>query len=507
MSFLTIERISKAYPGVQALNEVSFQIEAGQVHALVGENGAGKSTLIKILSGAIRPDSGRMLLDGLPYAPQTPRDALAAGVSTIYQIFNLLPERSIAHNILVGREIVGPLGFIDWNEMRAQAARMLHRLNAGHLNPDRWVQELKVGEKQIVEIAKALMNQSRLLIMDEPTSALNQVEVTALFKVIKELRAQGVTILYVSHRLDEIFELADVVTVMRDGMHIATQPISALTREQLIEQMIGRKLEAVFPPRPPRTARELLLKVEGLTSGRQLVDVSFSLYQGEVLAVAGLSGSGKTELGRALYGDLPVERGRLTLRGQPYRPAPGTAIQHRLVYLPEDRKTEGIFQEMSVRRNISIGILDRLTTPLGFLKHQQERELVAEQIRRLDIKTPHMDQEIINLSGGNQQKVVLARCLSIDPEILVLVEPTQGIDVGVKVEVYQFIADQVAAGRSVLLISSEIAEIMGLSHRVLVMRDGRIAAELDTERTTQEEILRCAVGEAHIVTENLNPTH
>lgn len=501
MSFLTIERISKAYPGVQALNDVSFRIEAGQVHALVGENGAGKSTLIKILSGAIRPDSGRMLLDGLPYAPQTPRDALAAGVSTIYQIFNLLPERSIAHNILVGHEILRPIGFVDWNEMRAQAARMLQRLNAGHLNPDRWVRELKVGEKQIVEIAKALMNESRLLIMDEPTSALNQVEVAALFKVIKELRAQGVTILYVSHRLDEIFELADVVTVMRDGMHIATQPLHDLTREQLIEQMIGRKLEAVFPPRPPRAGKDLLLEVEGLTSGRQLVDVSFSLYRGEVLAVAGLSGSGKTELGRALYGDLPIERGRLTLRGQPYRPAPGTAIRHRLVYLPEDRKAEGTFQEMSVRRNISIGILDRLATPLGFLKPQQERELVMEQIRRLDIKTPHMDQEIINLSGGNQQKVVLARCLSIDPEIFVLVEPTQGIDVGVKFEVYQFIIDQVAAGRSVLLISSEIAEIIGLSHRVLVMRDGRIAAELDTERTTQEEILRYAVGEAHIVTQ------
>ncbi len=496
MSFVTIDRLSKAYPGVQALKDVTFSIEAGQVHALVGENGAGKSTLIKILAGAVRPDAGSITLGGRPYDPHTPRDALAAGVSTIYQIFNLLPDRSIAHNVLLGRESRGRFGLLDGGAMRAQTARMLKRLYAEHLSPAQTVDTLKVGEKQIVEIAKSLVNESRLLIMDEPTSALNQVEAAALFGVIRSLREQGVTILYVSHRLDEIFELADTVTVMRDGAHISTQPAAGLTRDLLVEQMIGRRLEAVFPPRQPRASREPLLTVEGLTAGRRLADVSFTLYRGEVLAVAGLSGSGKTELGQALYGDLRLDSGRMTLRGQPYRPVPWTAIRSRLVYLPEDRKAEGVFQEMSVRRNISISVLDRIAGAFGFLNLRREREIAAQQIQRLDIKTPHMDQDVLNLSGGNQQKVALAKCLSVDPEILVLVEPTQGIDVGVKFEIYQFIVDQVAAGCAVLLISSEIPEILGLSHRVLVMQEGRIAAELETASTTQAEILRCAIGEA-----------
>ncbi len=496
MSFVTLTRLSKAYPGVQALKDVTFSIEAGQVHALVGENGAGKSTLIRILAGAARPDAGSMTLGGQPYAPHTPRDALAAGVSTIYQIFNLLPDRSIAHNVLLGRESRGRFGLLDLNAMYAQTAHILKRLYAEHLSPAQTVDTLKVGEKQIVEIAKSLVNESRLLIMDEPTSALNQVETAALFDVIRRLRDQGVTILYVSHRLDEIFELADAVTVMRDGAHIATQPIAGLTRDLLVEQMIGRRLEAVFPPRQPRAGQEPLLTVEGLSAGNRLAGVSFTLYRGEVLAVAGLSGSGKTELGQALYGDLRADSGRMTLRGQPYRPAPWTAIRSGLVYLPEDRKAEGVFQELSVRRNISISVLDRIAAPLGFLNLRREREIAAEQVRRLDIRTPHLDQEVLNLSGGNQQKVALAKCLSIDPEILVLVEPTQGIDVGVKFEIYQFIVDQVAAGCAVLLISSEIPEILGLSHRVLVMQEGRIAAELATEATTQAEILRYAIGEA-----------
>jgi ABC-type sugar transport system ATPase subunit len=495
MSFLTINRLSKAYPGVQALKEVSFTVEAGQVHALVGENGAGKSTLIKILAGAVRADAGTMTLGGQPYNPHTPREALAAGVSTIYQIFNLLPDRSIAHNVLLGRESHGRFGLLDQDAMRVQTARILKRLYAEHLSPAQTVDTLKVGEKQIVEIAKSLVNESRLLIMDEPTSALNQVEATALFDVIRSLRDAGVTIFYVSHRLDEIFELADTVTVMRDGTHISTQPIAGLTRDLLVEQMIGRRLEAVFPPRQPRMGREPLLTVEGLRAGNRLADVSFTLYRGEVLAVAGLSGSGKTELGQALYGDLRLDSGRMTLRGQPYRPAPWTAIRSRLVYLPEDRKAEGVFQEMSVRRNISISVLDRFAVFPGLLNLKRERDIAAQQIRRLDIKTPHMDQDVLNLSGGNQQKVALAKCLSIDPEILVLVEPTQGIDVGVKFEIYQFIVDQVAAGCAVLLISSEIPEILGLSHRVLVMQEGRIAAELETAATTQAEILRCALGE------------
>jgi len=496
MSFLEIDRLSKAYPGVQALKDVTFVVEAGHVHALVGENGAGKSTLIKILAGAVRPDSGSIMLDGQPYHPHTPRDALAASVSTIYQIFNLLPDRSIAHNVLLGREIRGPLGLLDIGAMHRQTAQILEQLYAGYLSPAQPVDSLKVGEKQIVEIARSLVNESRLMIMDEPTSALNQVEATALFNVIRSLRQQGVTILYVSHRLDEIFELADTVTVMRDGAHIATQPVTGLTRGLLVEQMIGRTLETIFPPRQATTSTESLLVVDELNSGNRLIDISFTLNRGEVLGVAGLSGSGKTELGQALYGDQRIDSGRITLHGKPYNPNPGKALRNRLVYLPEDRKGEGVFQEMSIRRNIGLSVLERLTGLFGFMNLRREREIAGQQIRRLDIRTPHMEQEVLNLSGGNQQKVALAKCLSIDPEILILVEPTQGIDVGVKFEVYQFIVDQVAAGRAVVLISSEVSEILGLSHRILVMREGRIAAELVTDATDQEEVLRYAIGEA-----------
>lgn len=494
MSFVRIEHLNKAYPGVQALDDVSFEIQRGQVHALVGENGAGKSTLIKILAAATRPDSGQIWLDGQPYAPQTPKDALQAGVATIFQIFNLLPDRSIAHNILLGREIRTRLGLLDLAAMDEAAAHILRQLNAAHLSPRQAVGTLKVGEKQIVEIGKALINQSRLLIMDEPTSALNQVETDALFGVIRLLREQGVTILYVSHRLDEIFELADTVTVMRDGAHISTRPIAEVTRDSLIEDMIGRKLSSIFPARRPAT-RDVIMEVDGLSTERALYDVSFKLYRGEVLAVAGLSGSGKTELGKALFGDLRASRGTITVKGERYKPAPWNAIRRRLIYLPEDRKAEGVIQELPVRRNIGLSVLPALTNRFGFLDLERERELAWQQVRALDIKTPTLDQLVLNLSGGNQQKVALAKCLTVDPDILVLVEPTQGIDVGVKFEIYQFIADQVASGRAVLLISSEIPEILGLSHRVLVMRDGRIVAELDTASATQEDILRFAVGE------------
>jgi ribose transport system ATP-binding protein len=493
MSFLRIEKIGKAYPGVQALQDVSFEVQAGQVHALVGENGAGKSTLIKILSGAEQPDSGHIWLDNRPYAPHTPKDALAANVATIYQTFNLLPDRTIAYNVLLGREPRGRWGLLDLEAMRTQARDILSRLGASHLEPDMLVGRLKVSEKQILEIARALLNRSRLVIMDEPTSALNQTEVDALFQIIARLKADGVTILYVSHRLDEIFQLADAVTVLRDGRHISTQTIGDVTRDSLIQDMIGRKLTGVFPEKAQPGTTEVL-RAEDLTIEKLLDGVSFSLYQGEVLAVAGLSGSGKTELGKALFGDLPLDRGHIWFQGQPFRPSPTRAIRRGILYLPEDRKSEGVMQELSVRRNIALASLDRVANPFGFLKPAAERDLAAEQIRVLAIKTPHMEQLVLNLSGGNQQKVALAKCLAAQPEVLILMEPTQGIDVGVKFEVYQFIARQAAQGRSVLLISSELSEILGLAHRILVMRDGRVAAELQADQADQETILRYALG-------------
>lgn len=500
MSFLRIENLSKTYIAVQALKGVSFEVQRGHTHALVGENGAGKSTLIKILSGAERADSGRIWMDGKPYHPHNPKDALDANVSTIYQIFNLMPDRSIMHNMLVGKEPHRG-GVLDIQTMRQETHRVLETLNASHLKPEMTVGLLKVGEKQIIEIAKALLNQSQLMIMDEPTSALNQTEVDALFKTIALLKERGVTILYVSHRLEEIFQIADSITVLRDGTHISTRPIHEVTRDSLVEDMIGRKLSSVFPPRAPSNPdAEKIMRVENLSVGRVLHNISFNLRKGEVLAVAGLSGSGKTELGKALYGDLRLSAGKITLKGQPYRPSPWKAIQRQLIYLPEDRKADGVIQGLPIRRNITLSVLRQISTA-GFLNLKKERQLAGEQIQALEIKTPHMDQEVSNLSGGNQQKVALAKCLAVHPEIFILMEPTQGIDVGVKFEIYQFIADQTTQGRSVLLISSELPEILGLSHRVLVMHEGRIVAELDTSTTTQEEILRYALGEELTITD------
>jgi ABC-type sugar transport system ATPase subunit len=493
MTDLQIDGISKSYPGVQALKDVSFEVERGHTHALVGENGAGKSTLIKILSGAEHSDSGDIRLDANAYHPKTPKAALAAGVSTIYQVFNLLPNRTVMHNVMLGREPRTALGLIDLNAMRERTSAALARLNAGHLDPDALVADLRVGEKQIIEIARALLNQSKLVIMDEPTSALNQHEVEALFSVVAALKAEGVTILYVSHRLDEIFQLADAVTVLRDGGHISTKPITAVTRDSLVEDMIGRKLTGVFPDRSQPGVNEVL-RVENVSVHRLLHDVSFSLHVGEVLAVAGLSGSGKTELGKALFGDLRLSGGQVLLHGEPYTPSPRLALERGLIYLPEDRKTEGLLQELSVRRNISLAVLERIAA-LGFIDSAQERRIAQQQIDALDIKTPSMEQVVLNLSGGNQQKVALGKCLAVGPQIFILMEPTQGIDVGVKLDLYTFIAEQAAQGHSVLLISSELTELLGLAHRILVMRDGRIVAELDGRTATQESVLRYALGE------------
>lgn len=494
-AFLEIQNISKTYPGVQALHGVSIDVNQGLVHGLVGENGAGKSTLIKILAGAETADpGGEIRLKGQHFEPATPKDALVGGISTIYQVFNLLPDRAIMHNVLLGQE-PAKRGILNMKVMKSETVRVLDMLGAGHLSPDTLVGKLKVGEQQVVEIAKALVNKSELLVMDEPTAALNQAEAEALFDNVRTLRAEGVTILYVSHRLNEIFDLADTVSVLRDGEHIVTGDITSFTRESLIEAMIGRKLEGVFPERQGEPGDEIL-RLNRISSDKVLSDVSLTLHKGEILAVAGLSGSGKTELGKVIYGDLPIDQGQITVAGEPFRPQPARAIDHRVIYLPEDRKNDGVLQELSVRRNISLSVLrNRVANRFGILSPKRERQVAQEQIDGLDIKTPTMEQEVLYLSGGNQQKVALGRCLAADPEVFIMMEPTQGIDVGVKFEIYQFIVEQAAEGKAILLISSELAEILGLAHRVLVMHDGRIIADLDTGQTDQEEILRYALGD------------
>ena len=495
LPFLQIQNLSKSYPGVEALKDVSFDIHTGQVHALLGENGAGKSTLIKILAGAVKPNpGGQILMEGSPYHPHNPREALDNNVATIYQNLNLLPDRTITENILLGKE-PAQSGFLDFKESNRRTLSILESLNAGYLSPQSVIKDLKIGEKQIIEIAKALINQSKLMIMDEPTAALNQNEAEALFKNIHKLRSEGVTIIYVSHRLDEIFQLADSVTVLRDGQHIITEPISEVDRASLIESMIGRKLESVFPDRGSSQDEEVF-RVEHLNSGKALRDISFSIARGEVLAIAGLSGCGKSDLGKALFGILPIDSGKVFFHGKSYKPDPARAIRSGITYLPEDRKEDGLLNELVIRRNISLSVLGtKASNQMKFINHEMEEGIAQEQIDALDIKTPSMEQYVYNLSGGNQQKVILGRCLAVEPEVFILSEPTQGIDVGVKFEIYQLITEQAKAGKSIILISSELAEIIGLAHRILVMHDGRIVANLLSGDTDQAEILRYSLGE------------
>jgi ABC-type sugar transport system ATPase subunit len=491
---LSIRDISRSFPGVQALDNVSFTVEEGEVHALVGANGAGKSTLMKILSGALVADSGHITFDNQAYTPAGPSAAIRAGVSTIYQELNLLPTRSVVYNIFVGKE-PNRLGFLSESRARDKAAEVLARLNATHIPINATVGELKVSEKQIVEIAKALTNRCKLLIMDEPTAALNDDESEALFKIIADLKREGVTILYVSHRLKEIFQLADTVTVLRDGKHVRTAPVSQVSPDSLINDMIGRKILGVFPPKNLKLGEEVL-RLEAITATGVLKNITFGVRQGEVLAITGLAGSGKVELGKALIGDWPIDSGKIILRGERYKPSPALAKKTHIGYMPEDRKKEGVLEELSVRRNISLPSLPKLAHFLGFIQFDQENTLAQSQVDGLDIRTPSLAQIVRNLSGGNQQKVSLAKWLATGSKILLLVEPTQGIDVGVKFEIYKLIHTLSAQGTAILFVSSEISEIIGLAHRIVVLFNGQVQAILDQpDQMTEEEILQYIFGQ------------
>jgi ribose transport system ATP-binding protein len=494
---LELKEVSRSFPGVQALDGVSFGVMPGTVHAIVGENGAGKSTLIKILSGALAPDRGEICYNGRPYQPRNPKEAIQAGITTIYQELNLLDYRTVVENVVVGQE-PSRYGFLDFEAMRTQVRGVFRLLKAEHLPLDRTLESLKVSEKQIVEISKALINRSRCLIMDEPTAPLNAEEAEALFEIIGTLKSQGVTIVYVSHRLNEIFRLADIITVLRDGRHIRTSPRADTNQDQLITDMIGRKLAGVFPQRN-RQLGEVVLTVEGLTRARAFSEVSFSLHAGEILALTGVSGSGKTELGKALFGDWPVDSGAIYLGGKQVRMSPARAVRFGIGYVAEDRKTEGVIQNLSVRRNLTLPILSRLANRAGLLQDRLEDQAAQRQIESLAIKTPSLRQTLGNLSGGNQQKVSLGKWLASDARIFILLEPTQGIDVAVKFEFYNLINRLSRDGAAFILVSSEIGEILGLAHRILVLRDGLVVADLDGEQTDSEEILRFAMGsmEAH----------
>lgn len=489
---LSVRGVSKAFPGVVALQEVDFSLRSGEVHALVGENGAGKSTLMKILSGAYRKDRGAIAVAGGQVEVGSPQAAQALGISTIHQEFNLVPALSVAENIFLGRlPVRSRWGLLDRGKLRREAAALLKRLGLA-IPPETPVSALRVAQQQLVEIAKALSTNARILIMDEPTAALNEAEVVRLFAIIRDLRRDGVGIIYISHKLEEVFALADRITVFRDGRRAGTYPAGGIDRNSLIRLMVGREVTDLFPRRDVSPGGAVL-ELRHVDAG-MLRDINFTLEQGEVLGVAGLMGAGQMPLARVIFGVEPKRSGTILVNGWPVSvTAPAEAIRQGIGLLTENRKEEGLILGLSVAKNVALASIDTVSR-WGMVTARREQAVAREYIDRLRIRTPGVNQKVRFLSGGNQQKVVLAKWLNTAPEILVLCEPTRGIDVGAKAEIYQLINELAAGGKAILFISSELPEILGLSDRILVMHEGRIAACLQREEATAEKIMFHATG-------------
>ena len=490
---LEMRAITKQFPGVLALNHVDFDVYPGEVHVLVGENGAGKSTLMKILSGVYTKDSGEVIFKGKHVDFHTPRQAQLAGITTIYQELNQIPQLSVTENIFLGSEIERGV-LVDWPEMHKQARELLARLHLD-IDPRQPLSRLGVGQQQMVEVAKALHHRADLIIMDEPTSALSVREIDYLFTIIRQLKAQGVAIIYISHHLEETFELGDRTTVLRDGQRVATLPTRDLNVDGLIRLMVGRDLSEKFPKETAPRGKEVL-RVEGLNQGDRLKDISFSAYAGEVLGIAGLVGAGRTELVRAIFGADPIDSGQFYIDGRPVTiHSPRDAIRHGIGLLTEDRKQQGLILKMSTRDNITLSVLERLTRGL-FTSQRKERDLAQSFIDNLAIKTPGQSQLVMNLSGGTQQKVVLSKWMATEPRVLIFDEPTRGIDVGAKVEIYKLINQLARQGVAILMVSSELPEILGMSDRIMVICEGRVTGFLNREEATEEKIMEYATAAA-----------
>jgi len=492
---IELSGIDKSFGATRALKNVDLSIERGSIHALVGENGAGKSTLMKILSGAQPMDAGELLVEGMPCRLQSPHHAQQLGISMIYQEFNLSPNLNVAENIFLGREPRrGPTPFVDWRRLYADARAVLARIGV-KMDVQRPVSGLSVAEQQMVEIAKALSVNARIIVMDEPSATLTDHELEALFRLIHELKKQGIGLIYISHRLEEIAAIGDRVTVMRDGQYVGTENVSDVDREKLIHMMVGRKLQEEFPKEFFPRGRERL-RVEDITRRGVFDNVSFSLNEGEIVGITGLVGAGRTEVARAIFGADPLDAGALFLDGAPLAPRdPGAAIRQGIGLLTEDRKNQGLVLEMSVRENTTLANLAALTVG-PFVRQGREREVAGGFVKSLKIRTPGVEQAARNLSGGNQQKVVLAKWLFTDCKVLIFDEPTRGIDVGAKVEIYRLMNDLVRQGVAVLMISSELPEVLGMCDRILVMHEGHLAGELSRENATQERVMALATGSA-----------
>ncbi|SEL93533.1 ribose transport system ATP-binding protein [Variovorax sp. YR750] len=490
---VAIRDLSKAFAGVRALDRAQFELLPGEVHALMGENGAGKSTLMKVLAGVYRKDSGEVLLDGRPVDIESPRAAQALGIGIIHQELNLMNHLSAAQNIFIGREPRGRFGvFIDEEAMCSEAQRIFERMNL-KLDPRTPVGELTVARQQMVEIAKALSFDSRVLIMDEPTAALNNEEVADLFRIIARLKSRGVAIVYISHKMDELKRIADRVTVMRDGQYIATVPMESTPMDTLIAMMVGRQLAEAEHEMPDTSGNEVVLEARGIRRGSMVRDASFVLRRGEILGFAGLMGAGRTELARAVFGADRIEAGEVFVHGKKVSiRSPEDAVAHGIGYLSEDRKHFGLATGMDVETNIALASMKRFLST-GFFIDQAAVESAGERyVRQLGIKTPSVRQQVRLLSGGNQQKIVIAKWLLRDCSVLFFDEPTRGIDVGAKAEIYRLLNELAAQGKAIVIISSELTEVLRMSHRVLVMCEGRITGELSAREASQEKIMQLA---------------
>jgi len=489
---LKLSSITKSFGGVHALKGVSLDVQGGEVHALVGENGAGKSTLIKIVTGAHQPDSGTIEYDGMSVQNNSPSLSRALGIAAIYQQPALFPDLTVAENIALRLESGGPWRMIGWNRRRKNAEELLARVGAD-ISPDQHVRGLTMPQQQLVEIAAAVGAESQLLILDEPTASLSDREVDNLFRVIGELRKQGVGMIYISHRLEELPKVADRVTVLRDGSAVATKKMSEVDRPELIRLMVGRSLEAVFP-KTTVPIGEVVLEARGVGHGTIVNDIHLSVKSGEILGLAGLVGAGRTELSRVLFGLTPADRGQIFVRGEEVTiHSPGRAIELGIACVPEDRRRHGVILDMSVAANTTLAILDKIAV-LGMVDRSRERRIAQDFVARMATKTPSVQTPVGNLSGGNQQKVALSRWLATEPKVLILDEPTQGVDVGAKSEIHKLMSELAGRGLAIIMISSELPEILGMSDRIAVMHGGRIVGELDRAVATQEKVLEMALG-------------
>jgi len=495
-TFLQMSHITKRFPGVLALSNVSFNLRRGEVHALLGENGAGKSTLMKILSGVYQPDEGDIVFEDNRVAFVTPLSAQKAGVTIIHQEFNLFPDLTVEENIYIGREFCKNNQWrLDKSKQRQATVDILQKLNL-NISPDTLVADLTVAQQQMVEIAKAISVNAKILIMDEPTAALTETEIESLFQVTRLLKSQGTGIVYISHRLEELALIADRATIMRDGQYIATVDYDEVQISDLIAMMVGRDLGNIYPRREARPPQPAVLEVKGLTRKGVLKDINFTLHRGEILGFAGLMGAGRTELARAIFGADPIDSGEIILQGSSTVIKDiADAIAKGISYLTEDRKKEGLALGLSVESNIMLGNYPEYSDALGNVNAKRCLQTCHEQVKTLRIKTPHLEQAAMNLSGGNQQKIIIARWVCKDTDVLIFDEPTRGIDVGAKLEIYELMNRLVANGKSIIMISSELPEVLGMCDRILVMRNGRITGQLSAGDATQEKIMQFATLE------------